>query len=159
MAILLDRSEQIAALFEVVSVRDGWVLLHIAFQHYVVKENDFATWVDGLLDVHESDFSAFLRELAAFVKAVPARRDLSFEPAVEPSFEFRLQIGSSARKEDVVAFAALDLKGIMEVTVPAVYRDNRVSLQILTDSERLRRFVEQFSHEATKASRSQSPAL
>ena len=158
MAILLNQSEQVAALFEVVSVRDDWVFLHIAFQHYVPKQNDFATWVEGFLDVHESDFQAFVRELAAFVEAVPARQELSFEPAVEPAFQFRLQPSSSANGSDVLALAALDLKSVLELTAPALYRDNRISLQLLTDWERLRRFAENFSVEAARVSRSEWPS-
>jgi len=159
MAILLNRSEQIAALFEVVSVRDDWVFLRIAFQHYVAKENDFATWVEGFLDVHESDFKAFAGELADFMGAVPAREELSFEPAVEPSFEFRLRVDSAVKKGDVLASVALDLKRVLDLTIPAAYRDNRISLRLLTDSERLRRFTEQFSLEAGRVFRSQSRAL
>ena len=145
MAILLSQSEQVGVLFEVISVADDWVFSHIGFQHYVAKENDFATWVEGFLDIYESDLEGFARELASFVEGGPRRQEFRFEPTAEPSFEFRFQAGSLARTVDVGASVALDVKRILDVTIPTAYGDNRISLQLLTDWERLRRFAEQFS--------------
>jgi len=159
MAILLNQSEQIAALFEVVSVRDDWVFSHIALQHYVAKENDFATWVEGFLDVYETDLHCLAHDLTAFADEGQTSQEFRFEPEVEPSFEFRFQTRSSIRRGEVLASVALDVKRIIDLTIPAAYRDNRISLQFLTDWERLRRFAEQFSLEAAKVSRSQLRAL
>ena len=158
MAILLNQSEQIGVLFEIISVRDDWVFSHVALQHYVAKENDFASWVEGYLDVYETDLKCLARDLATFAEEGPTGQEFHFEPEVEPSFEFRFKSRSSARRTEVLASVALDVKRILDLTIPAAYRDNRISLQLLTDWERLRRFAEQFCLEAARASRSQSPA-
>lgn len=159
MAILLNRSEQIAALFEVISVRGDWVFSRIAFQHYIAKENDFTTWVEGFLDVYEGDLKGFADELASFVNEEATRQEFSFEPTVEPSFEFRLQNGSPAKTGELLASLALDIKRILDFTIPTAYRDNRISLQFRTDWERVRRFAEQFSLEMARLPRTQARAL
>jgi hypothetical protein len=150
MATLLNQSEQIGVLFEVISVRDDWVFSHIAFQHYVAKENDFASWVEGYLEIYETDFKCLARDMATFAEERRTEHEFRFEPEVEPSFELRFQARSSARRQEVLASVALDVKRILDLTIPTAYRDNRISLQVLTDWDRIRRFAEQFSQGAAK---------
>lgn len=150
MSTLLDRSEQIAVVFEIVSSQKDWVFSRIAFQHYVASDNNFATWVEGFLDVHESDMQAFTRELAAVAAGGLSQQVLCFEPAVEPAFEIRFQLRVSPGREAILVSVALDVKCIIDSAAPTVYRDNRVSLQLLTDLGKFRTFAEQFSLEAAK---------
>lgn len=154
MAILLNESEQVAALFEVISVRNDWVFSRIAFQYYVSKDNDFATWAEGFLDIYKADLKRFVQELAAFVEQEQEQQEFRFEPVAEPSFEVRIQVGPSGQRGMVVASVALDLKRVLEITIPTSYRDDRITLQLTTDGDRLHKFAEQFSIEASRIWRS-----
>ena len=150
MAIFLNESEQLGILLEVISVWGDWLFSHIALQHYLPKENDFATRVEAYADVYETDFRCFVRDLATFAQNLSTGQTFAFEPQVEPSFEFRFQVESTAQAAEVLASVALDVKCILDLTVVAAYRENRISLQFLTDREKVRRFSEQISIETAK---------
>ena len=77
----------------------------------------------------------------------------SFEPIAEPGFELCLGESFPSQPGDMLVSVALDIKRVLDLTVPAAYRDNRVSLQFRTSRERLCRFVEQFSVEAASVLR------
>lgn len=151
MAILLSESEQIAALFEFISDRDDWVFLRIAFQYWVAKDNDFATWVEGFVDIYETDLKQLVQDLEAFVKSGQAQPEFRFEPVTEPDFQIRLQTGSAEGRKNVMASVALDLKRVMEMTIPTAYRENRIMLQLDTDWDRPCRFAEEFSVECRES--------
>jgi|SRR5690242_2526120 len=150
MALLLNESEQLAVLLEVISVQGEWVFSHIAFQHYLPNENDFATWVEAYVDVYETDLRCLVYEIVNFAKDVSTARKFAFEPQAEPSFEFRFQIGSVQPGPEVLVSVALDIKRILNLSMVAAYRENRISLQFLTDRVRVRRFSEQISLEVAK---------
>lgn len=73
-----------------------------------------------------------------------------FEPAAEPSFEVRFQVDPPWQRGMLVAYVTLDLKRVLEMTIPTSYRDDRITLQLTTVRNRLHRFAEQFSLEASK---------
>jgi hypothetical protein len=159
MAILLSQSEQIGVLFEAISVRDAWVFSRVAFQHYVAADNDFQSWVEGWPEIYEADLKCLIRDLATFDKRGPTGQEFRFEPEVEPSFELRVQPRASGRNSEVVVSFALDIKRVLGLTIPTAYRENRITLQLLTDWERFHRFAEQFSMEAAKLGPPQSRVL
>jgi hypothetical protein len=159
MAILLSQSEQIGVLIEAISVRDAWVLSRIAFQHYVAADNDFQSWVEGWPDIYEIDLKCLVRDLATFDERRPTGQEFRFEPEVEPSFEFRVQARTSGRNSEVEISLALDIKRVLEFTIPTAYRENRITLQLVTDWERFHRFAQQISMEAAKLAPPRSQVL
>ena len=150
MALLLSESEQVAVLFEVMSMRADWAFAHIAFQHYLTKENDFATWVEGFVDVYQEDLARLADEMKVFVEAREPTSEFVFEPVAEPSFELRFRRSPRPEPGAVLASVAVDIKRVIDLTIPAAYRDNRISLQLRTNGQRLARFAEQFSLEASR---------
>ena len=150
MALVLSESEQVAVMFEVMSTRSDWVYAHIAFQHYVSKENDFATWVEGFVDVYRDELTRLVDGMRSFVDADESVAEFSFEPVAEPSFELRFRRCPPSDQGGILAFAALDIKRVLELTIPAAYRDNRVSLQLRTNEHRVSKFVNQLFLEADR---------
>ena len=154
MPILLNESDQLGVLFEVISTRGDWVFSHIALQHYLPKENDFATWVEAYMDTYITDYQCLVRNLSTLAENMSVGHKFAFEPQVEPSFEFCFQVESTAQRGEVLASIALDIKCILNLTTAAGYRENRISLRFLTDRERVHRFSEQVSLEAARFLRS-----
>lgn len=154
MATLLNESEQIALLFEVISMREDWAFARIAFQHYQATQNSFAAWLEGFVDVYRDDLARLLREMATSLdcdeEGFPR---LCFEPVAEPSFGLRTDESSPRQRGCMLASMALDIKRVLDLTVPAAYRDNRVTLQFRTSRDKFRRFVEEFSLEAGRTLR------
>jgi hypothetical protein len=143
MARLTNESDQFGVEFEFLgAIREDWVTARIALERYIENSNLFHAFVEAIVDIYKTD----LRELQKQLNSVNEDREgwtkVRFEPLAEPSFELAFVRMPGAKAHGFSVKVAVDLKRVENITVPAGYRENRVTLEFLTDQRRLRGFVE-----------------
>lgn len=146
MAQLTNTSDQLAItveLYERLRSDPKWISGSIAEQYYLAMENRFHPFVEGYVEIYEDDLRRLRDKLQAFLAATDASRNFKFVPVAEPSFELIFERISHAGGYCRVVSASVDLRAFLQVKIPSLYGQDRVTTRLHTTEEKLQRFGEQ----------------
>jgi hypothetical protein len=142
MATLTNLSDQFGFFINVVSSRGvDWTSLQLGFQYYVEQLNTFQVWVQGSVDIYDTDAKCLKRLSREFATVHNDSKNFAFTPEVEPSFTFSGQRVPHNEDYCRVFSLGIDLKQIVRIGIPSAYREDRIELRFHTDEPRLQAFI------------------
>jgi hypothetical protein len=128
MTRLTNESDQFAVECEFLSaIQEEWITARIALGRYVEENNTFHWFIEAIINIYETDLRELQKQLNPVIEDRESWTKVGFEPLAEPSFELAFARSQGSKAQRVSAEVAIDLKMVDKITVPAAYRENRVT--------------------------------
>ena len=143
MAEIANASDQLGITFELYG-RTGkdisWRTASLKMQYRPKSETRFKMFVEGIVEIYDSDLSRLREALSAFLKATDQSKNFKFVPVAEPSFELAFERIPHGDDYCRVVLMAIDLKTIIEVNTPTADGENRITMRFHTTEDQIQKF-------------------